>query len=141
MTRKFEGNFFNAIELEKNAFGQYGLSMAKVDRSGTIQDCRFSVSKGVPAGEVFNKTMHNVTEEELQLLMDEIWTIGIRPTGFKPPSPVIAQPANTQEAYLAGKVDGMKEHLDDMRMLAGILPRPTEATSPDAPMTGRGGTI
>lgn len=143
MTSK-RGNFFNQVSVEGDGTGDFTVSMALVGRIRTSQ-VALTISPEEKSG--MGRTFHTMTGEELELFMTKMWDAGIRPTGFREPATAptyaVTPPPTHQEAFFAGKLEAVTEHLNDMRKMVGLLPRPSDHVEfpGDLPMTGRGGTI
>lgn len=125
-------HFFDCALVEREgATGNFSVSLGKLAPCGGTHNVLFQVMTGVtPIGTV--PAWHSITAEEMQLLMDEMWIAGIRP------SPSRSDPASKNqksEGFNAGKVEAMQEHLADLRrMVFGVAP-PEDPSGPDIPLT------
>lgn len=103
MSEKFEPQIFKRTEFViQQAPGSFGYNLWIRDKSHEQVAYATTVEfRVIDNGMLLPDPVLKMHREELQLLMDELWRIGIRPT----------------EEGTAGQLGAVKYHLEDMRRL------------------------
>jgi len=123
------GNFFDSVIINGTAtpHGTCAMSLGQhVD--GRDYTIGFTYDE-IDPGRTGAKMWHAMQTEELQIMMDALWSAGVRPKVLNPIE------TTGSEGFNAGKVAAMQDHLADMRRLVFGQPQVEEISSPDIPLT------